>query len=350
MRVALVGLGEAGFGMHLPALSGMAGVQLAGVCDRDAGRRDLAAARFAVPAFDDVDRLLGETAPEAVVIATPPDSHVDLCLRALAAGAHVVCEKPFVPTVAEADRVIAAARTAVRGVAVNHQFREMPIFRALLGDPIHAEGLAFAQVWQNVDLPPGSETGWRGELERRSLFEAGVHLVDFLLALFREAPVTVQASTSACGLGPGAGDAVVLLTLEFSGGRLAHLTQDRIGKGERQYFEARADTRLASYRASFGGRLRLSAGLHRSTSPHLRFERGLSGTAWREVGSRRTQLARNPRAPMVAATRRVLEESFAAFRSGTPPPAGAAGARDVVRVVEAAYESAASGRRVRPDA
>ena len=48
---------------------------------------------------------------------TPPNSHADYCLRAFAAGAHVICEKPFVSSLAEAEDVLDAARRAGRRVA-----------------------------------------------------------------------------------------------------------------------------------------------------------------------------------------------------------------------------------------
>jgi predicted dehydrogenase len=64
------------------------------------------------------------------VIGTPPDSHFDYCLRSFAAGRHVICEKPFTSSIDEANQVIEAAAAANRRVALNHEFREMPIFRA----------------------------------------------------------------------------------------------------------------------------------------------------------------------------------------------------------------------------
>lgn len=347
MRVALVGLGSAGFTIHLPALAGLAGIQVVGVCDADTNRRDRAAAAFSVPTFLDVETMLAESRPEVVVIGTPPDTHVELCLRALAAGAHVLCEKPFVPSVAEADRVIGAAAEVGRRVAVHHQFREMPIFRALLDEVSRAGAaeLRFVQVWQMMDLAPWNETGWRGAMVQRTLYEAGVHLLDLVLALFQETPISVQASTSAAGQPGETADAVVVATLEFSRGRLAQITQDRMCKGPMQYFEVRADMTAASLRASFGGRSRLSAGWHRGT-PHARFEFGQSGLAWQETGAHRTVLARNPKAPMVEASRVVFTRTLDAFRNGTEPPTSGERARDILAVIAACYRSAATGQRI----
>jgi hypothetical protein len=148
----------------------------------------------------------------------------------------------------------------------------------------------------------------------------------------------------------GEADAVALVTLEFSRGRLAQIVQNRLCKGETQYFEVRAETSSASLRASFGGRARITAGLHRSTQPHVRVDYGVSGLAWREVGTNRRLLARNPKDPEMMATRHVLEKSFAAFRDGSDPPTSAQRGRDVMEVIAACYQSAAVGQRLRLNA
>lgn len=347
MRVAVIGLGNAGYTLHLPALAGIPGAQVVGAMDLDADRRDRAAKQFGVATFDDFDAMIAATRPEVIVVGTPPGSHAEYCLRSFAAGAHVICEKPFVSSLAEADQVIAAAHQQGRRLALNHEFREMPIFRAVR-DAVSDEAngkLVTAQVWQLMDLPPWAEPGWRGEMLQRTLYEAGVHLVDFLMALFDEMPRAVQAWTSTCGVRDGETDAVALVTLEFSRGRLAQITQNRLCKGETQYFEVRADMQQASLRASFGGRARLLAGLFRATRPTVRVEYGVSGLAWRERGTRRQILARNPKDPGMIATRMVFERTLAAFANGGEPPASGEAGRDVLAVIAAAYRSAATGQR-----
>lgn len=348
MRVAVIGLGEAGGTLHLPALSGLPSARLVGVCDRDAERLNRVAARWRVPGFADPEKLLAEAQPEVVLVCTPPEGHAEICLQALGSGAHVLCEKPFAATLHEADAVLQAAAEAQRQVAVNHEFREMPIHRAVLEAARSGRDgqLVFAQVWQQMDLAPWTEAGWRGQLRRRTLFEAGVHLLDLLVALYGEFPAAVQASTSAAALDREERDAIVIAVLEFSRGRLGVLTQNRLCRGERQYFEVRADLERASWRASFGGRARISAGLHRSTRLHVRVEYGLAGIAWREIDGRRAVVARNPRDPNVAATRSVLDQTLTAFRNGTEPPTSGARARRLLELIEACYESASAGRRV----
>jgi predicted dehydrogenase len=351
VRVYVIGLGNAGTTLHLPALASLPGIEVAGVFDLDQDRCRAAGDSFGARAFDRFEDLLADR-PDVVVVGTPPDTHAEYTVRSLEAGAHVICEKPFVASLAEADQVIAAARAAGRQVALNHQFREMPIFRALrdqVGRPEVGE-LVFAQVWQNMDLPPWAEPGWRGRLLQRTLFEAGVHLVDFLMALFREQPTAVSATMSTCGVRDDKTDAVALTTLEFSRGRLAHVVQNRLCRGETQYFEVRAEGTEASLRASFGGRARVSAGLFRSKRPHLRLEYGVSGLAWRERGTKRTLLARNPTDPGMIATRRMFALALDAFERGTAPPVSAENARDVLEVIVASYHAAETGRRIALDA
>ncbi|GMV10329.1 MAG: oxidoreductase [Gemmatimonadota bacterium] len=336
--------------MHLPALAAIPHAQLVGGCDPSESTRLAAGKRFAFPVFATLGEVLSSTRPEAVIICAPPRAHRALCLEALAAGTHVICEKPLATSVAEAEEILAAAAKAGRRLALNHEFREMPAFRAMLDAIRAAEGGAvFAQAWQNMDLPPWAEPGWRGTLLNGVLYEAGIHLVDFVVAAFGETPRAVTATMSSCGTRDEQSDAVALVALEFSRGRLAQVTQNRLCKGETQYFEVRVDTPHASYRVSYGGRARVSLGLLRSRKPHLRLELGGAGMAWREVAHDRAAIAANPgNAPMIA-TRNLLDRTLRAFIDGTAAPAPGEAGRDILKVLAAAYLSAAEGRRVALD-
>jgi predicted dehydrogenase len=350
-KVAVVGLGNAGHTLHLPALAGLQDIAtVVGACDVDEARRDRASSTWKVPVFESIEDVIERTSPDVVIVGTPPSSHVDHCILALESGAHVICEKPFASSIDEANSILAASAATGKRVALNHEFREMAIFRAVRDAADAAPGgVIFAQAWQLMDLPPWAEPGWRGQMLQRTLYEAGIHLVDYLMALFGERPVSVSASTSTCGVRDSDSDAVALVTLEFTRGRLAQIVQDRLCKGETQYFELRAETRDSSLRASFGGRARVSAGMHRSTRPHMRLEYGVSGLAWREVGHQRTLLARNPKDPAMLATRKLVEQSLTAFRDGGDLPADGRAGVDVLEVIAATYLSADSGQRITID-
>jgi predicted dehydrogenase len=271
--------------------------------------------------FATLAEVLHSTTPDVVIVCAPPKAHRAICLEAFAAGTHVLCEKPLGTSVAESNEIIAAAAAAGKRLALNHEFREMPAFRALLeAARADAGGVVFAQAWQNMDLPPWAEPGWRGQLLNGVLYEAGIHLVDFVIAAFGETPRAVTATMSSCGTREEQTDAVALVTLEFSRGRLAQVTQNRLCKGETQYFEVRVDTASASHRVSYGGRARVSLGLLRSRTPHVRLEMGAAGMAWKERGHDRATVAGNPgNAPMIA-TRNLVDRTLRAFIDGRPPP------------------------------
>jgi predicted dehydrogenase len=347
-RIAVVGCGEAGYDIHLPALALMKDREVVGACDPSDARRERVAKRYGTPVFESTGELLERAKPDVLIVATPPDSHESVCLEGIDAGCHIICEKPFVNTIESGERIVEAASVKEVGIALNHEFRAMPIFQSVI-DAARREEKApvfFAQLWQNTNLPPGTESGWRGSMERRTLHEAGIHMVDFALALFGELPVYASSTMTGGGVAEGGNDGLVTATLEFSNGRLAQLIQNRMCKGETHYFEVRADTPSTSYRASFGGRARVTTGLYRSTLPHLRFDYGASGVSWSERGGKRTLLARNPSNPRVAATRSVLEQSLSAFETGSAPPTTARNGLDALRVIDACYASAASGSRV----
>jgi len=117
VRVGVLGYGAVGI-EHARAIAGVQGLELAAVCDLDPAR--VAAAQVEAPGstpYDDPDRLLDAADVDLVIVSTPPNTHAEWALRALAAGKSVVVEKPFCLRVAEADAMIAAA--AAGGLALS---------------------------------------------------------------------------------------------------------------------------------------------------------------------------------------------------------------------------------------
>lgn len=73
--------------------------------------------------YADMQAMLDEQKPDLVHICTPPGTHFDLCVQALNSGAHVFCEKPFVASLYEVDRLQAIERTVGRTCSVVFQWR-----------------------------------------------------------------------------------------------------------------------------------------------------------------------------------------------------------------------------------
>jgi len=131
--------------------------------------------------------MMRKASPDVVIVCTPPETHVAIGTAVMQQGAHLICEKPIAPSVEEAEKLLAAAKAAGRRIAMNHEFREMPAFRAVR-DAISADGsgLVFTQAWQLMNLPPWAEPGWRGQLMKGVLYEAGIHPKTWCRSLSRE--------------------------------------------------------------------------------------------------------------------------------------------------------------------
>jgi predicted dehydrogenase len=124
--VAILGSGLAG---RIHALAARAlGARLIGVLGQDAARSEAAAAELgAEQGFDQAVELIGHPAVEVVHICTPNFLHVPLVEMSLAAGKHVICEKPLATSADEAARLAAAARKSglVAAVCFSYRFQSM---------------------------------------------------------------------------------------------------------------------------------------------------------------------------------------------------------------------------------
>lgn len=352
MKFGFAGLGFAAQNLHLPAVRAVPGGTSVGGVDPSPERQADWERLDAGSCYSSLDELLERSRPDVLVVATPPDSHADTCLRAFEAGVNVICEKPFVETLEQADTVIEAATRSGRWIAVNHEFRYMPIFSELsplisrpdIGNPI------LLHCTQFMDLAPWEEkVPWRAAMPDRSLFEGGVHLVDLLHVLAGRLPVAVTASTSS-GLDPSrVADAVDLVTLDYGGGMLGQITINRLTRTGTRYVDLRVDCEHASLVASYGGRASVRIGIERASRPGIRVDFGLEGMAWIERGLRRKVVARNKRSAAASATSALYVDTVARVKRGEKPAVSADDARDTLKIISAAYESARTGTRVQID-
>ena len=119
-RVAIVGLGMA-VTPHAQSLRDLADrVEVAGAFSRTPKRRGDFAQRFAFPVTDDLEALARDRSIAAVLILTPPRTHLPLVERFAAAGKHVLLEKPLEADTARAEAVVEACERAGVRLAVDH--------------------------------------------------------------------------------------------------------------------------------------------------------------------------------------------------------------------------------------
>jgi predicted dehydrogenase len=156
------------------------------ICDRDTARAAPPAEQAGCPVVADIDAVLSEPAVEIVDICLPPRLHLPVCLAALDAGKHVICEKPLTGSLAEADRISERAAATGRQVFPVFQYRYGPgaaQLRALIEAGLAGKPLvgALETHWNR----PASyyDVDWRGTWageQGGAILGHAIHLHDWL--------------------------------------------------------------------------------------------------------------------------------------------------------------------------
>ena len=134
-----------------------------------------------------------KTRPDLVVIATYADSHADLAIQAMEAGAHVFVEKPLASTVADAERVVVTARRTGRKLVVGYILRHHPSWQRLIAE---ARALGGPYVFR-MNLNQQSH-GHHWEIHKAlmrttsPIVDCGVHYVDVMCQITDAKPLRVH--------------------------------------------------------------------------------------------------------------------------------------------------------------
>jgi scyllo-inositol 2-dehydrogenase (NADP+) len=191
--VGLVGYGLAGAAFHAPLIQAEPRLRLHAVLTSRAGQvgRDHPGARVVGSA----EELLADPEVELVVVAAPNAVHHQLAAAALAAGRHVVVDKPFVLTTAEADELIGLAEAEGRLLSVFQNRRwdnDFLTLRRCLEAGLLGEVSTYVSRFDR--FRPAPKGGWREQAVPGSgvLYDLGPHLIDQALVLFGR-PETVWA-------------------------------------------------------------------------------------------------------------------------------------------------------------
>jgi predicted dehydrogenase len=257
VRIGVVGAGAIAQLAHLPVLSKMRGAQLVALCDNDRPKARALADRFGVAdVYTDIEDLLEEDALDAVVIATPNHLHEPHTLSALAAGKHVLCERPLALQSRGVERILSAAARAERVVAVanNHRYRTdvQTLARFIQGGELGRIVGVRAGAFRAKRQPDG----WRfrrAESGGGAFLEHGVPLLDLALWLADHPdPVRVTAHIERARGATTVEDAL-LAQLECAPGiaLLFDVSSAYVGDEERWWFEVlgtRGSARLAPLR------------------------------------------------------------------------------------------------------
>ncbi|SLN64701.1 Gfo/Idh/MocA family protein [Roseisalinus antarcticus] len=247
--------------VHLAALRRL-GVTVRGVLGSSPARGAEGAAALGVDtAYDDLEALLRDPAVDVVHVTSPNHAHYPQVKAILAAGKHVICEKPLSMTSAESAEMVEIARTSGKIAVVCYNVRFYPLNQQAhamvaagdIGAPRFVTG-HFHQDW----LARRGDWNWRLEVEAggtlRSVGDIGTHWVDLVSFIVGEKAEAVLADLTTFlperdkPLGPVATfsaaqgetepqaittDDAAMILLGFPGGAKASMTTSQVNMGRK---------------------------------------------------------------------------------------------------------------------
>lgn len=243
LRIGVVGYGTGGRHFHTPFIVAARGCRLTGIVAR--AETTVARARAdwpETPIFPSLTAMIAANVCDAVTVTTPPETRRALVLEAIAAGLHVVADKPFAPNCAGALELDAAAKSkgVVLGVYQNRRFdADLQTLKKVVDDG------RLGRVWRiesrmDQDSPHTLEAGPNGGLLR----DLGSHVVDQMMYLL--GPVAgVDAQLDMVDLPEGPTDASFTITLRHQNGSHSHLSACKLNHIDDRELRAIGD--LGSY-------------------------------------------------------------------------------------------------------
>jgi predicted dehydrogenase len=326
IRYAVVGLGHIAQIAVLPAFAHAKrnSVLTAVVSDDSAKRREIAR-KYGLErtySYAEYERCL--EAVDAVYIALPNSLHAEYTIRAAKAGVHVLCEKPLAVTVSECRRMIQACRDhhAKLMVAYRLHFEEINlevmdlIRKGRIGEP------KFFNSSFSLTVRPGN-IRTKSKMGGGTLYDIGVYCINAARYLFRSEPIEVQAMSVNSGVGK-------LSEIDESTGALMKFKEDRLAAFVSSFNAADMATYLV---AGDKGQVRVEPAYEYAEG--LAYELTVDGKKTKKKIGKRDQFAPE-----------LLYFSDCILHDRKPEPSGEEGLQDV-RIVEALYRSAKTGRAVK---
>ena len=301
--------------------------ELVAVASRSADKARAYATKHGIPtAHGSYEALLADPEINAVYISLPNTLHCEWTVKAAEAGKHVLCEKPIVPTLAELDRIEAAA--AANNVTVFEAFMYLhhPQTRAV--QAMVREGkigtLQLITSWFSFYLSPENATNIRlnPDLAGGSLWDVGVYPNSMAIAMAGTAPEEVWAQQT---IGETGVEVTLLGQMRFGSGAVAQI--------------------VSSFRMPFrwGTEIAGDAGILTIESP---WKPGCDGQETHVIFTPRSGPAETITFPAVDPYLCEVQAMEACILDGAAPVVPLSQSRDFLRSVLALYESAGSGKPV----
>ncbi len=185
IKVAVVGLGRAGWDIHVRRMRGHPEFQITAVADFEESRRNEAKTEFCCATFEDYRSLLKGVDAEVIVVASQSSTHAEISITAMQSGRHVVVEKPMATSLGDAQRMIDASKTSGKKLFVHQNYRYLPDSQYMLqvvqsGEPI---GRVFEIRMRNLGFNRRNDWQTLKKFGGGVLNNTGPHFVDMALQL-----------------------------------------------------------------------------------------------------------------------------------------------------------------------
>ena len=340
IRIAIAGAGAITDRAHIPALRSVADAQIIAIQSRTAEKAERLAHAHWPDASDrpktytDFDEMLSRERPDAVGIFTPNHLHCEFTLKAIAAGAHVLVEKPMAPDAAEARKMVDAAAKAgcVLMVAMQRRFGgvERAIKDALVRGAIGTPHFIRARLSHGGPEYWAPGQNWfltASEAGGGAMLDLGVHVADLAIWFMGDVDsVSGQVGTL-----------TKQIEVDDTGAMLLHFKSGAIGVVEASWSSRPPLSAIEIY----GSEGRVMAGYPRNDVSILKAD-GTPAPGF----SREEVMSRIDPRDFLAPSRELAAAFIGAIQGKVDPtPDGSDGLR-AVEAVEACYRSSRTGSRI----
>lgn len=338
LRTAVIGYGLGGRVFHTPFLAASPDYSLDGVVTGSPSRADAVREQYGDIVIPDADALLARAGDfDVVVVTTPNATHAPLAHRALDAGLHVVVDKPFALTAADATALVEHAAAVGRTISVFHNRRwdgDFLTVRRVIAEGLLGEVRVFESAFEVWKPTLGAKKWKEGAAAADGggvLFDLGPHVIDQALQLF--GPVTeVHAELDARRDGAVADDDA-FVTLRHANGVRSRLWASLVAPSARPRFRVIGSSAVFATRGLDPQEAQLAGGAKPGDPGY-----GLEGAA---VGVLSRPGAPDEELPLTAGDYPAFYRGFAAaVLSGALVPVAPEDAVEVLRIIEEALGQA----------
>lgn len=341
MNIGIIGSGMIAR-IHAKAVSSITGVRLHSVYNHRLPKARELATEYGVPAYNDLTAFLADPALDLVTVCTPSGAHYEPAMAALAAGKHVICEKPLEVTTARVDAMIAAADKAGKTLASILNRRYTPAMDAFkqAADAGRFGRLTSASCYVKWfrDQAYYDSAPWRGTWALDgggALMNQAIHTIDALLLL--AGPVVSVRALTGCLAHEG-------IEVEDHGVAIVRFENGALGviEGSTCSWSAAGHPARVQISGTSGSVFMADESFEVwDFSPELPADAAVRQAMMKSAGAGLG--ANNPSAISFLQHQRNIEEILDAIRTGREPSTSAREARKAVALIEAIYASARQG-------